>query len=227
MHMQQSAMNDGQLLFGQATLLINISSCNFCPSFAQSLPAAPGFAIPLCRAASCTSSGDARASELQSISSAFRINCYAIDVSTLITAGADKTVPSRANETSGDRAPRLRKSDKVVGTLRSLKHMFTGQGSDLIIAISIGSSTCIDTESIALSRPSSKGPIHTELCCHEICNTGPYQSCLSKWSSQASCKQLIAVTVVPRNLVLRRLGAFYLDLKRLSLGVLQHFAGAH
>jgi hypothetical protein len=58
-------------------------------------------------------------------------------------ADADKTVPSWANETSGDRAPRSSKSDKVVGTVRSLKHMFTGQGSDLIIAISIGSSPAL------------------------------------------------------------------------------------
>jgi hypothetical protein len=46
---------------------------NLCPRFAQILPAAPGFAIPVCRAASCTASGDASASELKSISRGFRI----------------------------------------------------------------------------------------------------------------------------------------------------------
>jgi hypothetical protein len=42
MDMQQSAMNDGQTLFGQATSFIALNSCNICPTFAQSLPAAPG-----------------------------------------------------------------------------------------------------------------------------------------------------------------------------------------
>jgi hypothetical protein len=53
-------------------------------------------------------------------------------------AGADKPVPSRVNETSVDRVPRLRKSDKVVGTARSLKHMFTGQGSETVALVKRG-----------------------------------------------------------------------------------------
>jgi hypothetical protein len=51
--------------------------------------------------------------------------------------GADKTFPSRV-QTSVDRAPRLKKSDKVVGTAISLKHMFTGQGSETVALVKRG-----------------------------------------------------------------------------------------
>jgi hypothetical protein len=101
-------MNDGLFFFGQATSLINLNSCNSSPTCAQSLPVAPGFAIPVCRAASLRAS----ASELETISSAFRIKWHDTDTCTFVMAEAHKIVPSRArvNETSVDRAPCLRKS---------------------------------------------------------------------------------------------------------------------
>jgi hypothetical protein len=71
MDMQQLAMNDGRILFGQAKSLITLNFCNLCPTFAQRLPAALNFAVPVCQAASCTASGDASTSELKTISSAF------------------------------------------------------------------------------------------------------------------------------------------------------------
>jgi hypothetical protein len=70
-----------------------------------------------------------------------------------IRACADKTVPSRVNETSGDRAPRLRKSDKVFLTARSLKHTFTGQRSDRIIAILIAPSAIIAMHRYRINCP--------------------------------------------------------------------------
>jgi hypothetical protein len=47
--------------------------------------------------------------------------------------GADKIVPSRVNETSVDRAPRLMKSGKFIGTAHS--HRLTGQGSETVALV--------------------------------------------------------------------------------------------
>jgi hypothetical protein len=57
-----------------------------------------------------------------------------------------RAVRARGNASSGDRAPRSYRRHCT----------FTGQGSNMTIAISIGPSAVIDTEPIALSRASIK-----------------------------------------------------------------------
>jgi hypothetical protein len=106
-HKQQSAMNDGNLFPGQATSLINLNSCNRSQHVLKAC---------LWRQASQSLSVEQRHCEPAHLSSRLSAAHFVSHgmIRTLVLfvmAEAHKIVPSRArvNETSVDRAPRLRK----------------------------------------------------------------------------------------------------------------------
>jgi hypothetical protein len=159
MDKQQSAINNCQILFRQATSLHILNSCNLCQLLLKAC-----LRRQVSQSVTVEQGHETLALQISGLSAAHSVsNDIILTYLLLIMAGANKTVPSRVNQTSGDCAPRLKKSDKA---LQSRRHYTFAETNicwsrpryDMIIANSIGPSAVIDTESIALSRASVEGP---------------------------------------------------------------------